>query len=432
MSFGDLAPGTLIAERFVIERQVGAGGMGTVYAAKQLGLDRSVAIKVISPEDASKPMARRRFEREARVASALRHRNAVEIYDFGTHESTMYLAMELLDGLSLRSLVDVDLPPLSPRRACQIAADVADVLASAASIGLIHRDLKPENIILDRTRDGERTVVVDFGLAYILESEVSGRLTRVGEGLGTPDYLSPEQARGVSLSPACDVYSLGCVLHEMLTANPPFDGQNAVVLSQHLFVAPVSIRERFPEIQIPNALDELILQMLAKSPNERPSAHAVFETLRLLDPSAPERKGEGTGERLLGRPARMVSAPPIEADDATMDGDLWFGSDIKIAVCGEVEPGLALGLAANGIEAVAIEAEPAEVPLGLLAVFAPGASARQVAALAETGLPVVSDAAPSDIGRLTEMLRAGASEIVIQPCPPEEIARKVWRAVRKG
>ena len=366
------------------------------------------------------------------MASALRHPNAVEIYDFGTHEDTMYLAMELLDGLSLRALVDVDLPPLSPRRACQIAADVADVLASAASIGLIHRDLKPENIILDRTRDGERTVVVDFGLAYILESEASGRLTRAGEGLGTPDYLSPEQARGLSLSPACDVYSLGCVLYEMLTANPPFDGQNAVILSQHLFVAPVSVRERFPEIQIPSALDEIILHMLAKSPKDRPSAQAVFETLRLLDPNAPQRKGEPTGERLLGRPARMVSAPPVDADRATMDGDLWFGADIKIAVCGAVEPSLALGLAANGIEAVAIDAEPADVPLGLLAIFAPGASATQVAALTDTGLPVVSDAAPADIDRLAEMLRAGASEVVIQPCPPEEIARKVWRAVRKG
>ncbi len=432
MSQGDLAPGTVIADRFVVEHQVGAGGMGKVYAAKQLGLERSVAIKVISPEDAAKPMARRRFEREARVASALRHPNAVEIYDFGTHGDTMYLAMELLDGTSLRSLVDIDLPPLSPRRACQIAADVADVLASAASIGLIHRDLKPENIILDRTRDGERTVVVDFGLAYILESEESGRLTRAGEGLGTPDYLSPEQARGLSLSPACDIYSLGCVLYEMLTANPPFDGKNAVILSQHLFVAPASVRERFPEIQIPSSLDEMILRMLAKSPVDRPSAQAVFETLRLLDPNAPQRKGAASGERLLGRPARMVSAPPIEAEGATMDGDLWFGADIKIAVCGPVDQNLTLGLAANGIEAVAIDPQKADVPLGLLAVFAPGATATQVAALADTGLPVVSDAAPSDIDRLAEMLRAGASEVVIQPCPPEEVARKVWRAVRKG
>lgn len=432
MNRAGLAPGAVIADRFVIERQIGSGGMGTVYAAKQLGLERSVAIKVIAPEDAAKPMARRRFEREARVAAALRHPNAVEIYDFGTHEDTMYLAMELLNGLSLRSLVDLDLPPLSPRRACQIAADIASVLAAAASIGLIHRDLKPENIILDRTEDGERTVVVDFGLAYILQSEESGRLTRAGEGLGTPDYLSPEQARGVNLSPACDIYSLGCMLYEMLTSKPPFDGKQAVVLSQHLFVAPVSIRERAPEIQIPSALDELILSMLAKSPSERPSSQAVFETLRVLDPNAPQRKGEPSGDRLHGRPARMVSAPPVEDDGVTMDGDAWFGSDIKIAVCGGVEAELALGLGANGIQAVEIGAEPEDIPLGFLAVFAPGAPAAQVAALAETGLPVVSDAEPGDIDRLADMLRAGASEVVVRPCPPEEIARKVWRAVRKG
>lgn len=432
MSLGGLRPGTKVADRFVIDRQIGSGGMGTVYSAKQLGLNREVAIKVIAPEEASKPMARKRFEREARVASALRHPNAVEIYDFGRHENTMYLAMELLDGLSLRSLVDVDLAPMSTRRACRIAADVADVLASAASIGLIHRDLKPENIILDRTRDGDRTVVVDFGLAYILESEEAGRMTRHGEGLGTPDYLSPEQARGLKLTPACDVYSLGCVLYEMLSANVPFDGQNAVILSQHLFVAPVPIRERFPAIEIPSALDELILRMLSKSPGDRPSALAVFEALRSLDPSAPQRKGEAGGSQLLGRPARMVSAPPVESEDRTMDGDLWFGSDIKIAVCGSVDPDLKIGLAANGIDAVAIDPDPADVPLGMLAVFAPGASASRVAALADTGLPVVSDAAPSDIARLADMLRAGASEVVIQPCAPEELARKVWRAVRKG
>jgi DNA-binding NtrC family response regulator len=128
----------------------------------------------------------------------------------------------------------------------------------------------------------------------------------------------------------------------------------------------------------------------------------------------------------------MVSAPPVEDDGVTMDGDAWFGSDIKIAVCGGVETELALGLAANGIQAVEVGVDSEDIPLGFLAVFAPGAPAAQVAALAETGLPVVSDADPGDIDRLADMLRAGASEVVVRPCPPEEIARKVWRAVRKG
>lgn len=432
MSKGNLMPGTVIADRFRIECQIGGGGMGQVYSAEQLGLGRSVAIKVITPQDALRPVARRRFEREARVASALRHPNAVEIYDFGLHEDTMYLVMELLRGPSLRSLVDLDLPPLSPRRACQITADVASVLASAAAIGVMHRDLKPENIILDQTRDEERTVVVDFGLAYINEGEDTGRVTREGEGVGTPDYLSPEQARGAELTPACDIYSLGCVLYEMLTARPPFDGKNAVILSQHLFVAPVPIREVAPELEIPHALDDLVLRMLAKSPEDRPSAIALYEALRSLDPSAPIHPDHSSRGQRLGRSARMVSETPFEAEGRTLSGDLWLDADIRVAVRGEIPADLEIGLAANGIQVVHVECDPEEIPLGVLAIFAPGAAVPEVVSLADTGLPVVSDSDPSDIERLADMLRAGASEVVIRPCAPEEVARKVWRAVRKG
>lgn len=431
MSVGELTPGTVVAGRFRIEGEIGVGGMGAVYSAEQLGLGRSVAIKVISPDDAARPMARRRFEREARVASALRHPNAVEIYDFGLHENTMYLVMELLRGPSLRTLVDLDLPPLSARRACQIAADVAGVLASAAAIGAMHRDLKPENIILDRTGEDERTVVVDFGLAYIRESEDSGRITREGEGVGTPDYLSPEQSRGLELTPACDVYSLGCVLYEMLTSTPPFDGDPAVIMSQHLFVAPTPIRQRFPELEVPNALDELVLRMLAKSPAERPTALSVFEALRSLDPSARTRREQSERGLLLGRSARMVSETPGEPDARTLTSDLWLDVDIKVAVRGPMTGNLEIGLAANGIQTVRID-DPGDIPLGVLAVFAPGASAAEVTVLTESGLPVVSDSDPSDIDRLAEMLRAGTSEVVIKPFGPEEVARKLWRAIRKG
>ena len=340
--------------------------------------------------------------------------------------------MELLSGNSLRAYVDVDLPPVSPRRACQIAADVADVLAAAAAIGLVHRDLKPENIMLDKTGDRERTVVVDFGLAYIEQDENRGRLTQDGVGIGTPDYLSPEQARGTEVTPASDIYSLGCVLYEMLTTVPPFEGKQAVLMSQHLFVPPVPMRERAPDLLIPSALDELVLRMLSKSPKERPSAPAVVDALRSLDPNAPRRKGADEGERLLGRPARMVSKPPIKTGSPTQVDDDWLDVDIAIATLGPLDEELKIGLAANGIQVVPIESEDAEVPLGVLAVFAPGATASQVTKFAETGLPVLSDAEPSDIQRLAEMLRAGASEVVIRPCSPEATARKVWRSVRKG
>lgn len=427
-----LETGTILAGRFRIERRIGAGGMGQVYAAEQLGLDRSVAIKVISPQDALQPLARRRFEREARIASALRHPNAVEIYDFGLHQGRMYLVMELLRGPSLRSLVDLDLPPLKPRRACQIAADVASVLASAAAIGVMHRDLKPENIILDRTNADERTVVVDFGLAFINESESTGRVTRDGEGVGTPDYLSPEQARGAELTPACDVYSLGCVLYEMLTSRPPFDGRNAVILSQHLFVAPTPIREIAPGLEVPHALDDLVLRMLSKSPEDRPSALALYEALHALDPSASTQLDHSACGQRLGRSARMVSETPIEDSGQTLSGDLWLDTDIQVAVRGDIDADLEIGLAANGIQVVDMDHEPDAIPLGVLAIFAPGAAPDEVARLVESGLPVVGDSDPSDIERLADMLRAGASEVVIRPCAPEEVARKVWRAIRKG
>ena len=424
-----IPPGTILGDRYRIEQQIGSGGMGRVYRATHLDLAREVALKVISPSDANSLIARRRFEREARVASALRHPNAVEIYDFGTHGTTMYLVMELLSGYSLRAIVDVDLPPIRPRRASQIAADVADVLASAAAIGMVHRDLKPENIMIDSSGDRERTVVLDFGLAYIDETEDLGRLTTEGIGIGTPDYLSPEQARGVQITPASDVYSLGCVMYEMLTSAPPFMGKQALLMSQHLFVPPASLRERAPDLDIPNALDELVLRMLAKSPADRPSALAVAEALRSLDPDAPQRAG---GSPRLGRTARMVSKPPIQTGSPTEEPEEWSNVDISVATLGPLDQDLTIGLAANGIQAVPIGDADAEVPLGVRAVFAPDARPSEVEALTETGLPVLTDANASDIDRLAKMLRAGASEVVIRPCSPEETARKIWRAVRKG
>jgi serine/threonine-protein kinase len=429
----DVIPsGTILAERYRIERQIGAGGMGRVYRATQLGLERPVAIKVITPSDASAMLARRRFEREARVTSALRHPNAVEIYDFGLHGNTMFLAMELLSGDSLRDLVDIDLPPLSPRRVCQIGSDVADVLASAGEIGLVHRDLKPENIMLDYTGEKERTVVVDFGLAYIAHDDDMGRLTAHGVGVGTPDYLSPEQARGGEITPASDVYSLGCVLYEMLTTVPPFEGKQGLLMTQHIFVPPLPMRDRAPHLEIPSALDEIVLQMLSKAPRDRPSALGVVHALRSLDPNAHERGGVDDATKLLGRPARMVSKLPVKTGQATQTEDDWLEVDIAIATVGTIDEELKIGLAANGIQIVPIQNGTGDVPLGVLAVFAPWADASQVSALAETGLPVLSDADASDIQRLTELLRAGAAEVVIRPCSPESTARLVWRAVRKG
>jgi serine/threonine protein kinase len=283
-----LKPGDIVAGRFELERKLGEGGMGVVFLATQIQLRRKVALKLILPEHAARKGARARFEREARVASALRHPNAVEVYDFGEHQGALYMAMELLTGVTLRSLVDLDRPPLPLVRALRYARQIADVLTAAAAIGLVHRDLKPENVMIETAVDGsERVVVVDFGLAFMAEQGDMGRLTREGVVTGTPDYMSPEQARGIEVTPATDVYSLGCMLYEMLTSNPPFQGDTAILISRHLFVAPTPIREAYPEVDVPGAVDDLIQRMMDKTPEARPSAQSVRDVLLAVDPAAP-------------------------------------------------------------------------------------------------------------------------------------------------
>ena len=417
-----LGPGDLIADRYRIERQLGEGGMGAVYQATQVALKREVALKVILPHKTS-DKSRDRFLREARVASSLKHPNVVAIYDYGDHEGTLFLAMELLSGPSLRALVDRDLPLLGVERATSIAAQVADVLTAASAIPLVHRDLKPENVVLDRTVDGrERAVVVDFGLAFVRDAEdETGRLTREGAVTGTPDYMPPEQCRGSrDLDGAADVYALGAMLYEMLTAHPPFEGSAAIVISRQLFVKPKRMRDAYPDVEVPGALDDLVMSMLAKDPADRPSASQVREVLEGVQPDAPERM---SGRATSGRAARMVSvhAPPM----APARGE----ASKRVAWVGALDSGVETTLAANGIEAI----EAADgIPSDVDAVFVPGASLETIEALVITGLPLVADAPAGDVDRLTALLRLGVAEV----CPVEagaaELARKLTRVIRRS
>ena len=430
-----LKPGDIVAGRFELERKLGEGGMGVVFLATQIQLRRKVALKLILPEHAARKGARARFEREARVASALRHPNAVEVYDFGEHQGALYMAMELLTGVTLRSLVDLDRPPLPLVRALRYARQIADVLTAAASIGLVHRDLKPENVMIETAADGsERVVVVDFGLAFMAEQGDMGRLTREGVVTGTPDYMSPEQARGIEVTPATDVYSLGCMLYEMLTSNPPFQGDTAILISRHLFVAPTPIREAYPEVDVPGAVDDLIQRMMDKTPEARPSAQSVRDVLLAVDPAAPSRHGATQGGRLLGRAARMGSQAPISTNAPTMMSDsdnvLIPGpgatGGLDVAYIGPNDEALLLGLAANGLFLRAYDATPAR------AVFAPGLTPEEIATLSRAGEPVITDAPRGDMERLSQLLRAGAADVVVAPYDPEEVARKVARAIRKS
>jgi hypothetical protein len=319
-------------------------------------------------------------------------------------------------------------------RALRYARQVADVLAAAARIALVHRDLKPENIMIERGADGsDRVVVVDFGLAFMADQGDMGRLTREGIVTGTPDYMSPEQARGIEVTPATDVYALGCVLYEMLTANPPFSGDTAILISRHLFVAPTPIREAYPDIPVPGALDDLIQQMLEKAPEARPTAQTVRDALAAVDPGAAERHGSSQGGRLLGRAARMVSKAPVSThaatiavhEDVIIPGPGATGG-FDVAYLGPANEALALGCAANGLYLRTYDERPAR------AVYACGLPIDELAALCQSGVPVVADAPKGDMERLSALLRAGAADVVVTPSDPDDIARKISRAIRKS
>jgi serine/threonine-protein kinase len=423
-------PGLVLAGKYRIETLLGAGGMGEVYGATQLNLGRKVAVKVLHPQFAAQEGSLKRFEREARVAAALDHPNAVEIYDFGRSQGYVYLAMELLSGAPLRNLVDEHLPLIARERAVRITSEVAGVLVKAHAIGLVHRDLKPDNVFLEPAvvpGAEERVVVVDFGLAFIDGAGDVGRLTEEGNVTGTPDYLSPEQSLGRTVGPPSDIYALGCMLYEMLVGVVPFRGNYVQLLTQHVYAQPPALATVRPDVHVPHALEDLVLRMLHKDPAARPTALEVREELAGLASRTHERARATLA--LEGRAARMISAVGPGVRDSERPTPP-MGDEKQVAVVGALGSDHVLGLATQGLVAyVASELTPAR---GADVIWAPGAPPEEVARLVETlDLPVLTDVEPGDNVRLAALLRAGAAEVLVRPVRVEDLARKLHRAIRK-
>ncbi|MCB9594112.1 MAG: serine/threonine protein kinase [Sandaracinaceae bacterium] len=406
--------GEIVAGRYRVDAELGRGGMGIVYRAAQLPLERPVALKVLRRELVDDPKARMRFEREARVASALEHPAAVAIYDFGEHEGAAFLVMELLEGDTLAQRIAG--APVGVAVAIELSTQLADVVAAAHAIGLVHRDLKPENAMLT----GERLRVLDFGLAFLRAPGPAGRMTREGVVVGTPEYLSPEQARGEDVGPPTDVYAMGCMLHEMLTGQPPFAGAEMDVLTKQMFAPPPALATTEP---VPAALDELRRGMLDKVAARRPSADEVRDRLAALDPDPERGRVRARDDGYLGaRARRMVDAAP-RPEPAPSD-------TVEIGVVGAVPPSLLIGLSANGFAAFVVSADAA-IGAETRALFAPNATEAEIAALAVHGLPVITDADRGDAARLPATLRAGAADVVLRPVTAAELARKLARVVRR-
>jgi serine/threonine-protein kinase len=312
--------GSTIDGRFHIEDLVGQGGMGEVYRARHLALDRTVVLKMLKRSLLEDPTLVGRFEREAKAASRLNHPNVIQVLDFGraAPDGTLYIVMEHVDGKDLRVVLR-DEWPLAEERLCGIMAQVCAALAEAHSNNVIHRDLKPENIMVQERRDQPDFVkVLDFGIAKILDHELPapvrllserssepdgpGPLTRHDVVCGTPQYMAPEQATGAHLDARSDLYAVGVILYQMATGRLPFDGSSSMeVLTQHVNEPPVPPRDLQPDAPISQAMEELILRALEKDPARRPQNAEQFRDELLAVPAKararrtavpePERRG---------------------------------------------------------------------------------------------------------------------------------------------
>ena len=301
----DLKAGTILDGRYEIEAELGEGGIGKVYRGRHLRLDRPVAIKVLLTQHRDQSALQARFEREAQALSSLSHPNIVTVTDFGIADGLPFLVMELVEGRDLSEVLsDGALPPA---RAYHIARQILRSLAYAHDRGIVHRDLKPANVLLRVLPDGSDHVeVLDFGLAKFIDgSGPSSELTRTGAILGSPAYMSPEQAGGGEADARADVYAMGLILFELLSGRRPFLSKRVTeLLKDHLVSVPPKLSEVVTGMEIDPALETLISRSLSKTPAER-----YLNAAEML--TALEAIGESS--------ARWVSdfpPPPAIADEA--------------------------------------------------------------------------------------------------------------------
>ena len=414
--------GRWVAGRYRVTGVLGRGGMGTVYEAEQVGLGRVVALKVLHPHIARTPGATVRFQREALLMARLKHPGAVHVFDHGGEGDTLYLAMERVNGVPLDEVLDTH-GLLEVKTAVELVAQVLEVLEAAHGLDMVHRDLKPSNVMLVGELSAPRVKVLDFGLAALVHDTQYPRLTETGQVLGTPAYMSPEHCRGEMIDGRADLYSMGCLLHELLVGRPPFGDAPAVeVMSGHLYRPPPPVRQVMPGRDLPKALEALVLACLSKARVQRPASARELAT-RLRETLAPPAAVLDE----VKKPERPPPTPELKAKSVALIevGGTAHSQEVgtALSVAGyAVVPCVEKG-SLEGMHAVVV------VPGGDKAHQAALALAGDLATRAQA-LPVLLCGSGDDLELMSRAIAAGIYDYVPLPLDPTDLVRKVARALR--
>ncbi|EYF07098.1 Hypothetical protein CAP_0577 [Chondromyces apiculatus DSM 436] len=486
--------GRILSGRYRLFHVLGTGGMGQVFRGEHLRIGTPVAIKTMHAHLAVSPEDRRRFLREARAASLLRHPNVVQVLDSDEDNGLAYLVMEFVDGSTLGDWLRALPAPPPLAEVARIFTMILSALVAAHAQGVVHRDLKPDNILLAITEGSEQPIakVTDFGLAHVDDPQDTGpTLTQRDMVAGTPEYMSPEQCRSLQVGPSADLYAAGCILTVLLQRRPPFSGGAPIeIFTKHLFSVPPPLVRPLGAEPVPPLLERLRLDLLAKHPDRRPATatEALTRLREAMSPEAtasrlPDRKDAalaGTREArapawsaqsstAAGHPTPVPGAPVVVPTDPAgsaipaADGNLGNAAtipsvrrpagtpaaspeaaDIAYLHLDPAAPRLIDDPCATGLEALGLRphtfptlAALAAAPLPVLLldaganVDAACAFLRDLAtASPRTRAIVCVDGLGAE--RMTALVAAGAADVTGAPVTPDVLGRKLWRVVRRG
>jgi serine/threonine-protein kinase len=343
---------TVINDRYEIHKRIGRGGMADVFSARDLLLDRQVAVKVLFPEFATDANFVERFRREAQSAASLSHPNIVNVYDWGKFEGTYFIVMEEVQGRTLAEILTTN-KQLTSKQAAEIASEVAAALGFAHDNHVAHRDIKPANILIGTNG---QVKVADFGIARALNAPTESNLTQVGSVMGTATYFSPEQAQGAQPDPRSDLYSLGIVMYEMVAGRPPFTGENPVSIAyKQVHDSPQPLVQIVADV--PRSFEAIVAKLLAKDPKMRyPSAAALRDDLRrfrndepvqALAAAANARAGAAAAGALAGAAAGATTVNPTVAPTGMIPGVAPRSESVPST--GMVEAGYPTGASADAM-----------------------------------------------------------------------------------